>query len=71
MRIYGREIDLARHMPAMKSGSGYVSSKLASTKVYETFGAENPHIEVVHIHPGVVYSELNVKSGIEAADGGM
>ena len=58
------------HMPAMASASSYVSSKLAATKVYETFGAENPNIEVVHIHPGVVYSELNVKSGVTATDDG-
>lgn len=57
-------------MPAMASASAYVASKLAATKIYETFGAENPHIEVVHIHPGVVYSELNVKSGVTATDGG-
>jgi hypothetical protein len=58
-------------MPAMASGSGYVSSKLASTKVYETAAAEDEHLSVVHIHPGVIYSELNVKSGITAADDGM
>lgn len=58
------------HTPAMQAGSAYVSSKLAATKVYETFGAENPNIEVVHIHPGVVSSEINAKSGISAQDGG-
>jgi NAD(P)-dependent dehydrogenase (short-subunit alcohol dehydrogenase family) len=58
------------HMPAMSSGSAYVGSKLAATKVYETFGAENPNIEVVHVHPGVVSSEINTKSGITATDGG-
>ena len=63
--------DLLRHMPAMASASAYVASKLAATKIYETFGAENPHIEVAHIHPGVVYSELNVKSGVTPTDDGM
>lgn len=59
------------HLPAMITASGYVSSKLAGTKVYETFAAENPgRIQVIHIHPGVVYSELNVKSGVVAADNG-
>ena len=58
------------HMPAMAQGSAYGSSKLAATKVYETFGKENPGIGVVHIHPGVIYSELNVKSGITATDDG-
>jgi hypothetical protein len=55
----------------MRSASGYVGSKLAATKIYETFDAENSQIEVTHIHPGVVYSELNVKSGVTATDDGM
>lgn len=58
------------HMPAMASASGYVSSKLAGTKIYETAAAENKNLSVVHVHPGVIYSELNVKSGITAADDG-
>lgn len=34
------------HMPAMKSGSGYLVSKLAATKVWETFARKtgNPVI---------------------------
>lgn len=59
------------HMPAMQSGSAYVSSKAASTKVWETIGRENEgKLSVVHVHPGVIYSELNVKSGITASDNG-
>lgn len=59
------------HMPAMQSGSAYVSSKAASTKVWETIGRENQEkLSVVHVHPGVIYSELNVKSGITANDNG-
>jgi NAD(P)-dependent dehydrogenase (short-subunit alcohol dehydrogenase family) len=58
------------HMPAMSAGSAYISSKLAATKVYETFGSENLNVDVVHIHPGVVSSEINAKSGIAAQDGG-
>lgn len=58
------------HMPAMASASAYVASKLAGTKIYEMAAAENPSLSVVHVHPGVVYSELNVKSGVTAADDG-
>ena len=58
------------HMPAGSGMSGYVSSKLAATKIFETFGVEHPNYEVVHIHSGVVSSEINVKSGITAQDGG-
>lgn len=58
------------HMPAMADASSYVASKLAGTKIYGTVGVENPNIHVVHVHPGVIYSELNVKSGITALDDG-
>lgn len=56
------------HMPAMANGSAYVSSKLAATKIWEMVSAENDKVEVVHVHPGVVYSDINVKSGITASD---
>ena len=56
------------HMPAMASASGYVSSKLAGTKIFETAAAENKDLSVIHVHPGVIYSELNIKSGISASD---
>lgn len=58
------------HMPAMASASGYVASKLASTKMYEIAGAEESNIPAVNLHPGVVYSDLNIKSGVTAADVG-
>ncbi|KAI1804079.1 putative short-chain dehydrogenase [Daldinia bambusicola] len=34
--------------------SGYAASKLAAVKVMEYFGAENPGLRVVSVHPGVV-----------------
>ncbi|KAI1382112.1 NAD(P)-binding protein [Hypoxylon crocopeplum] len=34
--------------------SGYAASKLASVKVMEYFGAENPGLRVVSVHPGIV-----------------
>jgi NAD(P)-dependent dehydrogenase (short-subunit alcohol dehydrogenase family) len=34
--------------------SGYVASKLALVKVMEYFGAENPRLRVVTVHPGIV-----------------
>ncbi|KAI1415950.1 NAD(P)-binding protein [Hypoxylon sp. FL1857] len=34
--------------------SGYAASKLASIKVMEYFGAENPSLRVISIHPGIV-----------------
>ena len=55
-------------MPAMAKASSYIPSKMAAFKIYETFSAENPNFEVVHVHPGVIYSDINVKSGISAQD---
>ncbi|KAI1082781.1 putative short-chain dehydrogenase [Whalleya microplaca] len=34
--------------------SGYAASKLAATKVMEYFGAENPGLRVITVHPGIV-----------------
>ncbi|OTA53585.1 NAD(P)-binding protein [Hypoxylon sp. EC38] len=34
--------------------SGYAASKLASIKVMEYFGAENPGLRVISVHPGIV-----------------
>lgn len=59
------------HMPALRRASGYVCSKAASTKIWETVANENQEkMSLVHVHPGVIYSELNVKSGITATDNG-
>ncbi|KAF2766521.1 NAD(P)-binding protein [Teratosphaeria nubilosa] len=58
------------HIPAMPNASSYVSSKLAATKIYETLGREHPSISVIHIHPGVVKSELNLKAGMPSHDDG-
>lgn len=58
-------------MPAMANASSNIPFKIAADKVYETFAVENPSFEVVHVYPGVIYSELIVKSGITAQDPGM
>lgn len=34
--------------------SGYAVSKLALVKLMEYFGAENPRLRVVTVHPGIV-----------------
>ncbi|XXG94578.1 p24 complex component [Hypoxylon texense] len=36
--------------------SGYAASKLAAVKAMEYFGAENPGLRVVSVHPGIVTS---------------
>ena len=50
--------------PAMLSGlSAYISSKLAQVKFLEFLGAENPHIFVASVHPGMVETDMFQKSG--------
>lgn len=58
------------HIPPIATGSGYIASKTASTKIWEIFNAEQDNIDVFHLHPGVVESEINLKSGVEASDDG-
>lgn len=50
------------HMPAFPAMSGYVSSKLASAKIFECFQRENPQFQVVNTHPGVVATAMTDKS---------
>ncbi|KAI1263073.1 hypothetical protein F5Y18DRAFT_395983 [Xylariaceae sp. FL1019] len=40
--------------PAQMPMSGYAVSKLAAVKLMEYFGAENPGLRVVTVHPGIV-----------------
>ncbi|KAI0846830.1 putative short-chain dehydrogenase [Daldinia vernicosa] len=49
--------------------SGYAASKLAAVKVMEYFGAENPGLRVVSVHPGVVTETEGGKKMVE--DSGM
>jgi NAD(P)-dependent dehydrogenase (short-subunit alcohol dehydrogenase family) len=58
------------HMQSKPGASSYVPSKLAATKIYETVAAENNSLHVVHIHPGLVRSELSSKAGMPAMDSG-
>ncbi|KAH6684999.1 hypothetical protein F5X68DRAFT_136546 [Plectosphaerella plurivora] len=42
------------HIAPMPANSAYAVSKLAAAKLMEYFAAENPHVRVHNIHPGVV-----------------
>ncbi|KAH9902236.1 NAD(P)-binding protein [Xylariomycetidae sp. FL2044] len=46
----GALMPAARGLPM----SGYAASKLAAVKVMEYFGAENPRMRVLSVHPGIV-----------------
>ena len=53
--------------PAMLPGlSAYISSKLAQVKFLEFLAAENPHIFIASVHPGMVETEMFRKSGGQA-----
>ena len=56
------------HFPPIPGFSGYATSKLAGTKVFDYFQAENPQLRVVSVQPGVVVTTLNQKSGIPGQD---
>jgi len=50
--------------PAMLPGlSAYISSKLAQVKFLEFLAAENPNIFVASMHPGMVETDMFLKSG--------
>lgn len=59
------------HVTVNPGGSGYVPSKTASTKFWEVFAKEHPEIPVFHLHPGVVRTDMNIKSGMAASDDGQ
>jgi NAD(P)-dependent dehydrogenase (short-subunit alcohol dehydrogenase family) len=48
------------HMPVMIPGmSAYVSSKLATAKVFNYIASENPDIHVFNLQPGAIKTDLN------------
>ncbi|KAJ3543184.1 hypothetical protein NM208_g3703 [Fusarium decemcellulare] len=51
------------HMPPMPGVAAYALTKAASLKLVDYFAAENTDFHVVHIHPGVVETELNPSPG--------
>lgn len=50
------------HFPAFPGFSGYGTSKLAGHKFFDSVQAENPSLHVVHVHPGVVQTDMGQKS---------
>lgn len=53
---------------AMMPGfSAYSASKLAQTRIGETFAAENPNIITFNVNPGMIQSAMWEKSGADAS----
>jgi NAD(P)-dependent dehydrogenase (short-subunit alcohol dehydrogenase family) len=47
---------------------GYASSKIALAKVMEYLSAEEPHMRVYSLQPGVVHTAMNDKHGVVVGD---
>jgi len=58
----------AAHVPYLKGYSSYSSSKMAVAKLLEDVHAEHPEYRVFNYHPGVVETDMNIKSGFPAQD---
>jgi len=56
------------HSEPFPGFSGYASSKLAGTKLFDYVQAENPGIRVVNLQPGIVETAMNIKSEMPALD---
>ena len=51
-------------IPPLEPGvSAYAASKAASSKVFDYIALENPGLKVFNIHPGLVETEMSLKSG--------
>ncbi|RYP48886.1 hypothetical protein DL768_005310 [Monosporascus sp. mg162] len=52
------------HVPPMEAGpSAYSASKAAATKFFDHVAYENPGLNVVNVHPGLIESDMSRKSG--------
>ncbi|OCL09129.1 putative short-chain dehydrogenase [Glonium stellatum] len=56
------------HIPPMAGFSGYAASKLAATKFFDYVQVENPALHVVNVQPGIVETNMNIKSEMPAMD---
>ncbi|KAF2097366.1 NAD(P)-binding protein [Rhizodiscina lignyota] len=54
--------------PQMAVISSYAASKAANLKMMDWLAAENPDIFVVNVSPGIVATDMNVKSGVTPQD---
>jgi NAD(P)-dependent dehydrogenase (short-subunit alcohol dehydrogenase family) len=56
------------HVPCWPKYSGYAVSKLAALKLFEAIQAENPHATVFNVHPGILETDMQVKSRASGLD---
>lgn len=61
---------IAAIMPPIPNGASYSASKLAATKIWEYYAAENPNHRVVSIQPGQIETDMARSIGLKGADHG-
>ncbi|KAK1997669.1 NAD(P)-binding protein [Colletotrichum falcatum] len=59
------------HIPYVPHTSAYRASKIAATRLFESFAGDNPDFFVVHLHPGLIASGMKDKFGETVAATGM
>ena len=60
------------HIQPMPPMGLYAAAKAAQTKIVDYIGKENPQMHVVHLHPGMVTTEIGgPNSEVEGQDEGM
>ncbi|EED12547.1 short-chain dehydrogenase, putative [Talaromyces stipitatus ATCC 10500] len=59
---------IAAIMPPLPGAAAYSTSKLAATKIWEYFAAENPNYRVVSIQPGQIETDMAKKLGLTGRD---
>ncbi|KFA69574.1 hypothetical protein S40285_09107 [Stachybotrys chlorohalonatus IBT 40285] len=62
-RVLNVSTCLATTPPLEPNVSAYAASKAASSKVFDFIALENPGLKVFNIHPGLVETEMSLKSG--------
>ena len=50
------------HLPALPLYSAYQASKIAELRFFESVQLEYPEMHVVHVHPGVVATDMYEKT---------
>jgi NAD(P)-dependent dehydrogenase (short-subunit alcohol dehydrogenase family) len=58
------------HMPSVPGHSAYAASKIAGAKMHEYLADEHPDIHFVSMHPGVIVTDMSMKSGFPGLDHG-
>jgi NAD(P)-dependent dehydrogenase (short-subunit alcohol dehydrogenase family) len=54
-------------IPPIPGASSYGSSKEGFLRVMDFVAAENPHVKVFNIHPGIIDTDMHQKSGSQGA----